>query len=313
MFRRRFLRIKVIKALYAHYKSGSESMPASEKNLIASIDKAYDLYFQMLRLVADVKAYADERIELGLKKKLPTYSDLHPNRNFVDNAVIAQIEESEALNVRLEKQGLGWGRYPELIKHLYTLMTESEYYKKYMQLTENRYATDKSLVEDFYIETVQNNDMLSDAVEEQSILWCDDIDFALIMVVRTLENCREKQDELPLRREYKSEDDLAFTKELFRKTIVNFTEYQEYIEKFTTNWDVERIAFLDNIIIACAMAEILCFDSIPVKVTLDEYIEVAKYYSTPASSLFINGVLDKIVEALRSEDRIHKTGRGLLE
>ena len=133
------------------------------------------------------------------------------------------------------------------------------------------------------------------------------------MVVRTLENCREKQYDLPIRREYKSEDDLSLTKELFRKTVVHFDEYQEYIEKFTTNWDVERIAFLDNIILACAVAEIVGFDSIPVKVTLDEYIEIAKYYSTPGSSLFINGVLDRIVESLRSEGKINKTGRGLME
>lgn len=313
MFSRRFLRIKVIKALYSHFKSGCDSMITSEKNLVGSIDKAYDLYFQMLRLVADVKVYAEERIELGRNKKLPTYSDLHPNLSFVENGVIAQIEESAALNARLEKAAQGWNQYPELIKHLYTLMSESEYYKRYMQLPTHGYASDRTVVEDFYIETVQNNDMLESVVEEQSILWCDDIDFALIMVVRTLENCREKQDDLPIRREYKSEDDLSFTKELFRKTVVHFDEYQEYIEKFTTNWDVERIAFLDNIILACAVAEIVGFDSIPVKVTLDEYIEIAKYYSTPGSSLFINGVLDRIVESLRSEGKINKTGRGLME
>ena len=129
MFSRRFLRIKVIKALYSHFKSGCDSMITSEKNLVGSIDKAYDLYFQMLRLVADVKVYAEERIELGRNKKLPTYSDLHPNLSFVENGVIAQIEESAALNARLEKAALGWNQYPELIKHLYTLMSESEYYK----------------------------------------------------------------------------------------------------------------------------------------------------------------------------------------
>lgn len=156
MFSRRFLRIKVIKALYSHFKSGCDSMITSEKNLVGSIDKAYDLYFQMLRLVADVKVYAEERIELGRNKKLPTYSDLHPNLSFVENGVIAQIEESAALNARLEKAALGWNQYPELIKHLYTLMSESEYYKRYMQLPTHGYASDRTVVEDFYIETVQN-------------------------------------------------------------------------------------------------------------------------------------------------------------
>lgn len=313
MFSRRFLRIKVIKALYSHFQSDSDSLITSEKNLIHSIDKSYDLYFQMLRLIADIKNYAAERIEIGLNKKLPTHADLHPNMRFVENRVVAQIDESEELNARLQKKSLGWSQYPELIKHLYGVMTESAYYKRYMESHDNSYNSDRGFVEDFYIETAQNNDLLESVVEEQSILWCDDVDFALIMVVRTLENCREGQRDLPLRREYKSEDDLVFTKELFRKTVVNFAEYQQYIEKFTTNWDVERIAFLDNIILACAMAEIVGFPSIPVKVTLDEYIEISKYYSTTGSSLFVNGVLDKIVESLRKEGRINKTGRGLME
>lgn len=313
MFSRRFLRIKVIKALYAHFKSESDSMISSEKNLITSIDKSYDLYFQMLRLIVDVKTYADERLELGRNKKLPTKEDLDPNTSFIDNVVISQIDESELLNKHLEKKSLGWNRHPELIKHLYTQMSESDYYKTYMSLPKPSYNDKRKLVEDFYIRTVQDNEMLENVVEEQSILWCDDIDFSLIMVLRTLESCKETQSDLPIRSKYKSEDDLAFTKELFRKAIVNFNEYQQYIERFTKNWDLERIAFLDNIILACAMAELVGFDSIPVKVTLDEYIELSKYYSTPGSSLFINGVLDKIVESLQEEDKINKSGRGLME
>lgn len=313
MFSRRFLRIKAIKALYSHFQSNSDSLITSEKNLINSIDKSYDLYFQMLRLIADVKNYAAERIEIGRNKKLPTHSDLHPNLGFIENKVVVQIDDSEELNSRLEKKSLGWNKYPELIKHLYGVMIESDYYKEYMDMPLRGYSDDRTFVEDFYIDTVQDNELLESVVEEQSIFWCDDIDFSLLMVLRTLENCKENQRDLPLRREYKSEDDLVFTKELFRKTVVNFADYQEYIEKFTTNWDVERIAFLDNIILACAMAEIVGFPSIPVKVTLDEYIEIAKYYSTTGSSPFINGVLDKIVESLRKDGEINKTGRGLME
>lgn len=312
MFSRRFLRIKVIKSLYSHFKSDCDSLITSEKNLISSIDKSYDLYFQMLRLIVDVKTYAEERIELGRNKKLPTHADLHPNLSFVENAVIAQLDDSESLNKYLEKKSLGWNRYPELIKSIYNEMIESDYYTKYMNAPQHTYAVDCTFVEDFYI-AVQNNEMLETVVEEQSIMWCDDIDFSLIMVLRTLEGCKENQTELPLRREYKSEDDLIFTKELFRKTIVNFSEYMEYIERFTMNWDVDRIAFLDNIILACAVAEIVGFDSIPVKVTLDEYIEISKFYSTPGSSPFINGVLDKIVASLQKDGKINKTGRGLMQ
>ena len=192
-------------------------------------------------------------------------------------------------------------------------MIDSDYYKDYMVFPSNNYKDDVRLVQEFYVNTVQDNDLLESVVEEQSILWSDDIDFSLIMVLRTLENSRQHQQDLALLREYKSEEDVVFVKELFRKTVLNFNEYQQYIERFTKNWDVERIAFLDNIIMAAAMAELLGFSSIPVKVTMDEYIEISKYYSTPGSSLFINGVLDKIVDSLRAEGKINKTGRGLME
>lgn len=312
MLSRRFLRIKVIKALYSHFKSESDSLITSEKNLMNSINKSYDLYFQMLELIVNVKRYAEERLEIGKNKKLPSAEDLNPNTRFVDNAAIAQLEAGEALNDYLAKKSLGWSQYPELIKHLYTKMVESDYYQAYMTMPLTSYRDDIKLVEEFYVTTVQDDELLESVVEEQSIMWCDDIDFILIMVLRTLENMKQKQTDVPILQQYKSEEDIDFVKRLFRKSVVNFNDYQTRIEKFTQNWDLERIAFLDNIIMATAIAELLEFDSIPVKVTMDEYIEISKFYSTPGSSLFINGVLDKITEALKTEGLINKTGRGLL-
>ncbi len=288
-------------------------MAVSEKNLMHSIDKAYGLYLQMLTLITDVKRYAEERIELGRNKKLPTFEDLHPNTLFVSNEVVAQLESDKALNDRLTKASLGWQRYPELIRHLYNKMSDSDYFKAYMALPTAAYKDDVRMVQEFYIQTVQDDELLESVVEEQSILWSDDIDFALIMVVRTLENCRQNQSRVPLLDAYKDDDDKQFVQELFRKTVMGFDGFQEYIERFTKNWDVERIAFIDNLIMAAAMAELTGFDSIPVKVTMDEYIEISKYYSTPGSSLFINGVLDKIAASLTEEGRIGKKGRGLIE
>lgn len=313
MFSRRFLRIKVIKSLYWHFKSEADSLSVSEKNLVHSIDKAYDLYLQMLALITDVKRYAEDRIEIARNKKLPTHEDLNPNLHFVENPVIGQLEGSERLNGCLEKKSLGWNRYPELIKHLYNKMIGSAYYREYMETAKPGYRDDLRFVEDFYLNTVQDDEMVETVIEEQSILWCDDMDFSLIMVIRTLEGFRQNQPDIPIAKKYKSDDDLEFTKELFRHTVMHFDEYQEYVERFTVNWDVERIAFLDNIILAAAMAELISFSSIPVKVTMDEYIEISKYYSTTGSSLFINGILDKVVESLREEGRINKTGRGLME
>ena len=312
MLSRRLLRIKAIKALYAHFKSESDSLIASEKNLMAGIDKTYDLYHQMLWLIVDVARYAEGRIELGRKKKLPTPEDLNPNTRFIDNALIRQIENTRELTDYLEKKSLGWVKYPELIKKLYEALIASDYYKEYMEAPASGYRQDVKVVENFYVKTVSDNELLEEVVEEQSILWADDVDFSLVMVVRTLGDCRASMTGIPLLPEFKNDDDREFGRELFRKTLVNYKEYLSYVEKFTQNWDVDRIAFMDNLIMTTALAELLNFPSIPVKVTLDEFIEIAKYYSTPGSSLFINGVLDKIIENLQKEGRINKTGRGLL-
>lgn len=312
MLSRRLLRIKVVKTLYAHFKSESQSLIASEKTLINSVDKTYDLYHQMLYLIVDVAHYAQQRIELGRNKKLPTEHDLKPNMGFVENRLIEQLEISDALGTYLTRRKVGWVKYPELIKNLYNAMVDSDYYKCYMEKSELTYKDDVRLVEDFYTKTIDNNEQVEDVLEEQSILWSDDMDFSLIMVVRTLGNCRSSQTDIPLLPQYKNDEDEQFLRELFRKTLVNYDANLGYIEKFTQNWDIERIAFVDNLIMATAMAELTSFSSIPVKVTMDEYIEIAKYYSTPGSSLFINGVLDKIVEALTKEGSIEKIGRGLI-
>lgn len=312
MISRRLLRIKALKALYAHLKSESESLMASEKTLIASIDKTYDLYFQMLSLIVEVARYADERQQAAMQKKLPTYEDLNPNRKFVENAVVHLIAESDSVNDYLAAHKLSWARYPELIKALYLQLEQSEYYKKYMTSQERSFREDLALVTDFYTNELESSEMLEEVLDEQSILWNDDLGFALIMVTRTLSNMRQSHRDVKVLPKFKSEEDLEFAKELFEKAAVNYDNNLEVIEQFTRNWDIERIAFMDNVIMVTAMAELTSFPSIPVKVTLDEYIEIAKYYSTASSSTFINGVLDKVVNTLTEEGRINKSGRGLI-
>ena len=311
MLSRRLLRIKVIKALFAHLKSGADNMMASEKNLMASVDKAYDLYFQIITLPVEVARYAEQRQELAKQKKLPTHEDLNPNTKFVDNAVIRIIANSDAVNDRIAARKLGWQRYPELIRTLYTQLLDSDYYKEYMLREERSFDEDKRLLESFFKE-LQNCDALDDALEEISVLWCDDLPYVIMMIMRTLSGLRASHTELRVPAKFKSEEDPEFVKTLFEKALINYNAYQDYIEKFTANWDVERIVFMDNLIIGTAMAELTSFPSIPVKVTLDEWIEISKYYSTPGSSTFINGVLDKIVASLTEEGRIKKAGRGLI-
>ncbi len=312
MISRRMLRIKVIKALYAHMKSDADSLMASEKMLVTSIDKTYDLYFLMMSLIVEMAHYAEQRQEMAKKKQLPTYEDLNPNRKFVDNAVVRLLAQSDSVNDYLAARKLSWAQYPELIKTLFVQLEQSDYYQKYMTSQERSFREDLALVTEFYTRELEESEVLENAIDEMSILWNDDLGFALIMVTRTLSNMRPSHTDVKVLPKFKSIEDLDFARELFTRSVVNFDEYQEEIEKYTRNWDVERIAFMDNLIMATAMAELISFPSIPVKVTLDEYIEIAKYYSTHGSSTFINGILDKIVASLTAEGKINKSGRGLI-
>ena len=306
------LRIKVVKALYAHMKSDADSLMASEKMLVTSIDKTYDLYFLLMSLVVEMAQYAEQRQEAAKNKKLPTYEDLNPNRKFVDNAVIRLLAQSDSVNDYLASRKLSWAKYPELVKSLYTQLEQSDYFKKSMTSQESSFREDLALITEFYTRELEESEILESALDEMSILWNDDLGFALIMVTRTLSNMRASHTDVKVLPKFKSIEDLDFARELFAKAAVNFDNYQEEIEKYTRNWDVERIAFMDNLIMATAVAELVTFPSIPVKVTLDEYIEIAKYYSTHGSSTFINGILDKIVASFTEEGKINKSGRGLI-
>ena len=312
MISRRMLRIKVVKALYAHMKSDADSLMASEKMLVTSIDKTYDLYFLLMSLVVEMAQYAEQRQEAAKNKKLPTYEDLNPNRKFVDNAVIRLLAQSDSVNDYLAAHKLSWAKYPELVKALFTQLEQSDYYKKYMTSQESSFREDLALITEFYTRELEESEILESALDEMSILWNDDLGFALVMVTRTLSNMRASHTDVKVLPKFKSIEDLDFARELFAKAAVNFDNYQAEIEKYTRNWDVERIAFMDNLIMATAVAELVTFPSIPVKVTLDEYIEIAKYYSTHGSSTFINGILDKIVASFTEEGKINKSGRGLI-
>jgi N utilization substance protein B len=309
------LRIKVVKALYAYFQTGdtgSAPMRAARKNLRTSIDRAYDLYFQMLWLVVEVRRYAETRIELGRNKHLPTPEERNPNTKFVENELIRRIEESDAVNDYLKKHKLGWSNYPELIKEMYTILTASDYYKRYMESGRGDLMQDVAVVRDFYSSTeMEDNPLLEAVLEEQSVLWNDDLGFALVMVVKTLEKIRETQADIPVLPEFKSDDDPEFADRLLVEAVEQYDDNLRLVQQFTTNWDIERIALVDNLIMTTAIAELTSFPDIPVKVTLDEYIEIVKYYSTPGSNSFINGVLDKVIETLNSEGRIKKSERGL--
>ena len=309
MIGRRLLRVKILHVLYAHYNSADDGVVKPEKDLNFSIKKAYDLYFYLMLLIISIKRFAESRIELALNKKLPTFEDLNPNTRFVENEVIAQIQEDEAFNDYLNENKLSWVNHPELVKNLYSKLIDSPYYKEYMEQEKSNYYDDRQLLIDFYSFELEDYEMFYDILEEQSIFWNDDIEFIVSMVIRTLREMRPGKFELlPM---FKSEDDQEFAFSLLKATLKNYDEYHKLIDSYVDNWDIERVAYVDNLILQMAINELIEFPSIPVSVTFDEYLELSKYYSTPKSSIFINGLLDKILEELKEKDKIIKTGRGL--
>ena len=312
MLSRRVLRTKVVKAVYAHTQCEGLTPVASEKNLVASIDKAYDLYFHLLALVPEIAEYAAERIRIGENKKLPTYDDLHPNRKFVENKVIARLNEDEELQAQLKARKLSWANHRDLIVALYNALIRQPFYMKYMASDERSFREDAQLVSDIYMTMLEEFEPLDRVLEEQSILWNDDLGFLLTMVSRTILSMREAHEAIKLMPQFKSEEDLDYAKSLLRNAIAGFERISLLLDNSMQNWDIERVALMDQIILITAIAEAENFPSIPVRVTMNEYNDIAKCYSTDSSGGFINGLLDKIISRLTEEGKIVKSGKGLL-
>ncbi|MCK5137670.1 MAG: transcription antitermination factor NusB [Bacteroidales bacterium] len=313
MISRRQLRIKALQSLYAYYKAGREEMGRSEKELHFNIQKAYELYYYLLLLIIDVILYAESRIELARNKRIPTHEDLHPNARFINNQLVDQLRNNEQLLRFVDQHKLNWSNYPELIKEIYTKVVKGDEYVAYMSSEGNGFAEDKKMIIQIFTHVIFPNESLSAIMEEQSIYWNDDLEFITSMIVKTLKKFREDDDsQKALMELYKNDEDRDYVVKLFRQTILHRDEYVEYIKQNTRNWDLERIAFMDILIMQMAIAELIGFSSIPTRVTLNEYLEISKFYSTSKSCMFINGVLDKVVMQLREEKKILKKGRGLI-
>ena len=312
MLSRRLLRVKVVKAVYAHLQTEADNIPQTEKNLLASIDKAYDLYFHMLCLLPELVNYAEARQNIARNKMLPTYEDLNPNRKFVENHAIERIASCDAIADYCSKQRLSWGSNTDLIKNIYNTLTEQPFFKSYMSRETRSLKEDAELASDIFMNILETNELLESVLEDQSIFWGDDLGYILTMASRTVTSMRESHQTVKLLPKFKSAEDLDFSKRLLRESIIHFNEFKQLIDSHTNNWDIERLALMDNVILAVAIAEAKNFASIPVKVTMNEFIDIAKYYSTPASSTFINGVLDKIIAKGVEDGTIVKTGKGLL-
>lgn len=313
MISRRILRIKTLQIIYAYYKSSGSQINKTEKEIFFSIQKTYDLYHYLILLVVNIADYALSRIEIARNKKIPSYEDLHPNNKFVENKLINQLRYNNQLNEYLKNNKLSWINYPELIKDLYNKIKSSKHFEEYMNEKNRSYEEDKKFIMKIFISDIAHFENLYQCLEEQSIYWNDEVEFVISIIIKTIKGFTEdKSDNAELLPLYKNQEDIDYVKRLFRKAILNKDEYRALIEKYVRNWEVERIAFLDILILQMAIAEVIEFSSIPTKVTFNEYLEIAKYYSTNKSSVFINGLLDKIITHLKETNKIKKSGRGLI-
>ncbi len=308
MINRVLIRLKIIQIVYAYYQNGSNNLDAAEKELLFSLSKAYDLYNYLLLLMVDLTECASNRIENAKLKKLATVEDMHPNMRFVTNKFIAQLQKNKMLLDYQDRQKRSWLiDHEEFTKQLLDKIQNSNIYNEYMAKTDSSFEDDREFWRVLYKSFINKNVELEDLLEEMSLYWNDDKEIVDTFVLKTINRFDEKngadQQLLP---EFKDEDDQTFAVRLLRRSVLNCDEYRRLVSENTRNWDINRVAFMDVVIMQVALAEILSFSNIPVSVSLNEYVEIAKYYSTPKSSSFVNGTLDGIVKKLRKEGKITK-------
>ncbi|NVN96374.1 MAG: transcription antitermination factor NusB [Bacteroidetes bacterium] len=320
MLNRRYLRTKVMQALYAFFQSDDDRMDIAERNLIKSIEKLYELYIYQLSLLVELVDFAKRRMEENKLKHIPSAEDLNPNCRFIENRFVKQLENNKNFQLHFDELKINWSEEQDLFRSIYQKLIDNKSFIAYMDAEESSYAADKKIIISILRKFIISDDALQNYFEDKNIYWADDFLTVSMMVLKTIDSFKEEDGELfALPELYKNEDrnnaddDKNFVIDLFRKTIINANKYEKLISEKTTNWEVERIAIVDNILIKMALVELLEFPSIPIKVTLNEYIEISKGYSSDKSKVFINGILDKLIDDLKENKSIKKIGRGLID
>lgn len=301
-----------MQSLYALWRNQNADTAATKKFLNKSMADMYDLFLLDLSLLVEVKNHAKDYIERSRKKYLATEEEINPNLKFINNAVIAKFEEHEEFNELLEKKKLtDWRKEPHYVQIIWEELRQAELYKDYTATKATSFREDKDFVVDFFKEIVAPNNKIHDYLEDTKLTWMDDLPIVNTALVKTLRRLKHSTP-FQLPRLFKSEEDRDFAFTLFNKTVMYHHDFEEDVSKETPNWDKDRLAEIDAILIKMALCEFVRFPSIPVKVSINEYLEIAKEYSTPKSSVFINGVLDKLSKDYEKEGKLNKMGRGLL-
>ncbi len=304
-----------MQCIYALIHSKDDSLEKQQAFLNDSIDKMYTLYLLMLSLLVEIQSYASSQVKLSTNKYLADSSDEYPSRDkFANNELLLQLASNELLKEELSKRKLkNWYLNAEYVKLVYKEIVENENYKAYMISASQSYDEDKKLIQDLFKDVIAPNEKIYEYFEDDQLTWVDDIPIVNTFVLKQLRKATEKQKpSFFLPRLLKDDQDREYAQQLLVKTLLNNEKWEQEIEGKTPNWDKDRIADIDSILLKMAICELLNFSSIPEKVTINEFLEIAKEYSTPKSSIFINGILDKLVKEYRSEGKLNKIGRGLL-
>ena len=315
MTSRRLIRIKVLQLLYAYGKREGMTIAEVERELMKSISKSTDLYYETLLLLTEIQRRAYLKIDAARNKRLASNIDLNPNTRFIENPVLKAIENNNKFQNYIHSNTITWNDSQETVVYFYNKLIESKAYQKYMHQKDASFEDHKQMVINLFSEIIISDDMFYQTLEERSLYWNDDFELVLSLVYKTLKNIQANQTEedIILYPVFKPEEDTEYARTLMRKSMLEEDENIKLIDKFTYNWEIERISDMDKLIMSCAISELRNFPSIPVKVTLDEYIEISKTYSSPKSGAFINGVLDKAISLLKDSNQIVKTGRGLID
>ena len=306
MINRELIRIKTVQLTYAYYQNGSKNIDSAEKELLFSLSKAYDLYNFLLALIVSITREAQRHLEVAQSRAQREGTEM-PSQKFVNNRFALQLEGNKMLNDFMETQKKTWNDEPEFLKKMYQLVADSQIYKDYMASPEDSYEADRELWRKLYRTLIQHNDDLDALLEEQSLYWNDDKEVVDTFVLKTIKRFEEKnQSHQELLPEYDNEEDKDYARKLFRATIMNGDEYQHFMSEASRNWDFSRLAYMDIIIMQIAIAEMMTFPSIPINVTINEYVEISKFYSTPRSASYINGMLDAIARHLTKTGKLLK-------
>ena len=319
MLNRRQLRIKALQSIYAHFQSESDDLLKTEKQMLSNLNRLYDLYIYHLSLLTAIHKFAEESLEASKNKYIPTKEDLNPNTRFVQNKFLQQLNANVDFLRKENQLKINWSGAQEIIRKIVHNFRSSKEFKTYMQRAENSYDFDKEIVLTLIRNHLINNDVLRSYYEEINSMWSEDFYMAFALVNLTIHSATENWPVAePLPPLFKGtsntqvSEDKAFIINLLRQTIINKEKYDALIDDKATNWEFERIATMDLILMRMGMAEIFEFPTIPLKVTLNEMIELAKHFSSPRSSTFINGLLDRTIADGLKNKTIVKEGRGLV-